>query len=86
MKRLLMLTVILASGLLAGCREPSDAAHSSLLQANGRNGLAEEAEVRYRRLDNIDNLNRRMMVDDWDDLWLYRRSSMLTRHLVRVGY
>lgn len=86
MKRLLMLTVILAAGLLAGCREHTDAADGSLLQANGRNGLAEEADVRYRRMDNIDNLHKRMLVDDWDDLWLYRRSSMLTRHIVRVGY
>ena len=87
MKRLLMLTVILVSGLLVGCGGSSTESDSSaLLRANGHNGLLEEADVRQRRKDNIHNINRRAMVDDWDGFWLLHRSSMMTSHIVRVGY
>ena len=87
MKQLLILTAILVSALLLGCSNGNRVeTETTLLQADGHNGLVEEADVRYRRKDNIDNLNKRMMIDDWDDFWLYRRSSMLTRHVTRVGY
>jgi len=88
MKQLLILTAILLSGLLiAGCSTRNHVeTETTLLQADSHNGLMEESDVRYRRKDNIKNLNRRMMIDDWDSLWLYRRSSMLTPHVVRLGH
>ena len=58
----------------------------SLLEANLHNGLLDDTGARSRRYDNIQNLNTRMLVDDWDRAWLFGRSSMLTPYIVRVGY
>lgn len=58
----------------------------SLLKANWKNGLLDDTATRSRRYDNIQNLNTRMLVDDWDRAWLFGRSSMLTPYIVRVGY
>jgi len=77
-----MLLLFLVAGALAGCEKSSE---STMLEANGKNGLIYETAARARRNDHIENLNKRMLVDDWDRLWLYERSSMLNPYVVRVG-
>ncbi|HDZ22703.1 hypothetical protein LCGC14_0644630 [marine sediment metagenome] len=80
MKRLCMFGVLLACFLL-GCEAPSE----KMLQANLSNGLVDESDERSRRLSHISNLNTRMLVDDWDFVWMYERTSSLTLYKTHVG-
>jgi outer membrane lipoprotein-sorting protein len=46
----------------------------------------ETAAQRNRRIAGITDINARMMVEDWDHIWLYERSSSLTEWHPHVGY
>jgi len=81
MKTFFMVLVLVLSGLVAGCQQQN----GSSLAATGTQGLLDSTDQRNRRHANIDNVNTRMLVDDWDMFWLYERSSSLTPYIVHVG-
>ena len=81
MKAFLMVLVLMVSGLVAGCQE----AHRDSLAATGTQGLIDSTYQRNRRIRYINNVQTRMLTDDWDMVWLYDRSSKLTPHIVHVG-
>ena len=84
MKRLCMFAVLLACFLL-GCGTKSAREAAGMLQANLRNGLVDDTAERSRRLADITNLNTRMLVDDWDAVWMYERTSSLTIYKTHIG-
>lgn len=47
--------------------------------------LTEDMEVKHRRLAIITGLNIRMIVDDFEAIWLYGRVSHLTEFHPKVG-
>ena len=49
-------------------------------------GLVDSGPERYSRAKQINDLQMRMLVDDWDYFWLYERSSYLTKYHPRVGH
>ncbi len=56
---------------------------SMLLGGCGTLVLTPEERARQHRL--ITDLQSRMVVDDWDYIWLYEKNSRLTRYHPRVG-
>jgi hypothetical protein len=95
MKNILILCVLLA-GLLVACdygktdeqikaSEEQELRDGDPLAAAGQVGMLDTAAQRQRRLDYINNLNKRMIVDDWDTFWLYERSNTLTPYIARTG-
>ena len=47
--------------------------------------LTETSEERSRRIGLINDLQLRMMVEDWDYLWLYERNTQTTQWHPWVG-
>ena len=47
--------------------------------------VTETQAQRNTRLKSITDLQMRMLVEDWDYLWLYERSSGMTQWHTRVG-
>ena len=62
--------MILATTLMTGC---------------GGDGVADSYRERMQRIKQIDDVQARMFVDDWDYLWLYERGSYLSEWYPRVG-
>ena len=87
MKKLLLLLVLAFIGCIIGCHQSSDEAHAEgyLLRATGDNGLMDSTIQRQRRIDAINNLNKRMLIDDWDAVWNYERTSRLTYYQAHIG-
>lgn len=85
MRKLCLLVVLAVSGLLVGCQQTPPPQETHLLQATGHNGLNESDAERQRRIYNIDNFNKRMLIDDWDTLWSYEKSSHLTYYDGYIG-
>ena len=88
MRTLCILVVLALSGLLVGCQEagpPQGAQGPNLLQATGHNGLNASDADRQRRIYNIETLQKRMLIDDWDAIWLRERSSKLTYYDAYIG-
>ena len=84
----LCLLVALAIGMsVIGCHQTSQEAMSDgyLLRASGGNGVTDSDIQRQRRIDGINNLNKRMLVDDWDAFWLYERSSRLSYYSTLIS-
>jgi len=48
-------------------------------------GLTDSTQQRHRRMLQITNLQSRMLMDDWDYVWLYDRNSWLTEYHPRIG-
>lgn len=48
--------------------------------------LTESAKERNRRIYGVTALNSRMLVEDWDYIWLNERSSQLTQWHPHLGY
>lgn len=70
MKKLLILLVIMMAG-------------SFLF--SGCSGLTDSRAERSRRIQQITELQMKMLVDDWDYLWLYERSTRNTQWHTWVG-
>lgn len=51
----------------------------------GCTGMVDSSSERYRRYEQIEDINRRQLVDDWDYLWLNEKNSRLTQWHPRVG-
>ena len=87
MKNLCLLLALVIGACLIGCHPSSDEAKTEgyLLRATGDNGVMDNTIQRQRRIDAINNINRRMLVDDWDTLWLYERTSRLTYYSAFIG-
>ncbi|MFP4105771.1 MAG: hypothetical protein ACLFVU_06720 [Phycisphaerae bacterium] len=51
----------------------------------GCSGMVDTPAERERRFSQINELNQRMIVDDWDYLWLQDRNSRLNEWHVHVG-
>ncbi|HAU38490.1 MAG TPA: hypothetical protein DCX07_12345 [Phycisphaerales bacterium] len=49
-------------------------------------GVVDSGGDRMRRVGQINDIQARMAVDDWDYFWLYERDSRLTEWHSRVGY
>jgi len=76
MKRLLVLTVLLAIALgmfMTGCSSKQPLT------------VAETASEVKRRDARITNLQLRMLLEDWDYIWLYDRSAQTSRWHTWVG-
>ncbi len=72
MKRLLILLVlVLGSCFLLGCKPPAT--------------LVESGYERNRRIRHISELQLKMLVEDWDYLWLYERNASTTQWRPWVG-
>jgi len=52
----------------------------------GCNGVVDTYDDRVRRYKQINNFQTRMIVDDWDYIWLYERSSNLSEWNPRIGH
>ena len=80
MKTLCLLLALAIGMSVIGCHQTSQEAMTEgyLLRASGDNGVSDSDIQRQRRIDAINNLNKRMLVDDWDAFWLYERTSRLT--------
>ncbi len=48
-------------------------------------GLVDSSSDRGRRYDQINKMQWRMAVDDWDYFWLYERNTYLTEYHPHVG-
>ncbi len=70
MKILTLILIICLAGMFAGCSVGS---------------VMDTEAQRDRRIEQITDLQMRMLVDDWDYFWLYERNSMLTQWHTRVG-
>ena len=55
------------------------------LIAAGCSTMTEPREERNRRLSQISDLQMKMLVEDWDYLWLYERNTGMTRWCPWVG-
>jgi len=53
--------------------------------AVGGCSLNQDSKERQRRMANISDLQMRMLVDDWDHIWLMERNSRLTQWHPMVG-
>ena len=69
MKTLLIILTLLATTILAGCTGP----------------LAESRADRSRRIKQITEMERRLIVEDWDVIWLNDRPTYLTQWHPRLG-
>ena len=87
MKKLCLLLALAIAACIIGCHQTSEEAKTEgyLLRATGGNGVVENDIERQRRIDAINNLSRRMMIDDWDAFWMYERTSRMTYYPVYVG-
>jgi len=47
--------------------------------------VTETTQQRHRRLAQVTDINSRMMVDDWDYVWLYDHSSTLSEWHTQIG-
>jgi len=83
MRKLLIVLVLMMSGLV-GC-SPGHRDRSAGLSASGSEGLVDSTDQRSRRIGYIETVNSRMLVDDWDSLWLNERSTRLTPHIIYIG-
>ncbi|MHC4981678.1 MAG: hypothetical protein ACYTF6_00730 [Planctomycetota bacterium] len=72
MKKALLLLVVAAfiMSFVSGC------------QGHGVVDTYQDRMLRYRQ---INDLQARMLVDDWDYLWLYERNTFLSEWYPRVG-
>ncbi len=52
---------------------------------SGCSGTVASGTERWRRYEQIRDINTRQLVDDWDYFWLYERSPMTTPWHVWVG-
>ncbi len=83
MKKLLVILILFSVMVMAGCtmlNRTKD--HLSLLD---RPTLVDSGEERDFRIGQIDDFHGRMLIDDWDSLWLRDRSSNLSYWTARVG-
>jgi hypothetical protein len=96
MKKLLILALlVLPAAFLVGCededamsagsQELQDPARTGSLDASLTRGVLDDTGERQDRLHYINTLQGRMLVDDWDALWLYDRSTRLTPFVAHVG-
>ena len=96
MKNILTLCVLLV-GLMVACDDADNGDQVNAtdsqkvtytgdpLAAAGQVGMLDTKAERQRRINYINNLNSRMIVDDWDSFWLYERSNTLTPYIARTG-
>ncbi len=82
MKKFSMTLVLLVAGLVTGCQ---DLGSLESPDAIGVPGLADSGVQRARRIAYIRNFQRKMLIDDWDMVWLNERSSRLTPYYLYVG-
>lgn len=47
--------------------------------------MTETATERDQRIAHLNDVNRRMLVEDWDEFWFYGRASHLTNWNLRTG-
>ncbi|HUS48076.1 MAG TPA: hypothetical protein VM098_08150 [Phycisphaerae bacterium] len=52
---------------------------------SGCDGMVDTSQDRMRRIRNINELQTRMIVDDWDYIWLYERNTYLSQWYPHVG-
>jgi hypothetical protein len=49
-------------------------------------GMVDTYQERNRRIQNINDLQARMFMDDWDYFWLYERNTYLTEWFPHVAH
>ena len=67
MKKLLVILILCSVMLMAGCGTP------------GHPTLVDSAQERSFRIDQICDFQTRMLVDDWDSIWLIERNTVSLR-------
>ena len=73
MKKLLVILILCSVMLMAGC------------STSGYPTLVDSAQERSFRIDQIYDFQTRMLVDDWDSIWLIEKNTMLTYWNPHVG-
>jgi len=48
--------------------------------------VTEDVGARKRRISQVNDLQMRMLTEDWDYFWLYERNTSLTQWHPRVGF
>lgn len=74
MKKLLVILILCSVMVTAGCATSN---HPTLVDS---------AQEREFRISQIDDFQMRMIIDDWDRIWLRNSCSKLTAWSVHVGY
>ena len=91
MKNVFLLLSVLVIFLTLGCSatSPLVVGHDYLQQTtegqNADNGLLDPKEQRLSRLQMIQDIQTRQMVDDWDTIWLTDHVSYLSQWHGYVG-
>ena len=75
-----LILLVLVSFAAVGCNEEPELMASPI----GR-GMVDNPQERNLRIAIISNLQTRMLLDDWDELWFYDTNLKLTRWAIQVG-
>ena len=76
-----LILLLLVSFAAVGCNEEG----SELTPSTAGCGMVEDAQSRNLRVSSISNLQNRMILDDWDELWFYDTNLKMTQWAVNVG-
>ena len=74
MKKLLVILILCSVMMMAGCGMSN---HPTLVDSG---------QERDFRIGQIDDFQMKMLIDDWDSIWLRNRNSKLTYWNVHVGH
>ena len=75
-----LILFILVSFAIVGCESQPD-----LLEPGFGRGMVETPYQRDIRVSTVNNLQTRMILDDWDELWFYDTNLKLTQWAIDVG-
>jgi len=75
-----LILLVLVSFAAVGCNEDAELMPSPI----GR-GMVSDVQARNMRVAAITNLQTRMLLDDWDELWFYDTNLKLTQWAVNIG-
>lgn len=75
-----LILLVLVSFAAVGCDDDANIMSSPI-----GCGMVSDARTRNMRVAAISNLQTRMLLDDWDELWFYDTNLKLTQWAVNVG-
>ena len=91
MKKMILSAFMFLAAALVGCSPvslvevPVDATREVVHGQNADHGLLNNKQERHARMSLINDIQARQLQDDWDYIWLYDRSSHLSRWHARAG-
>ena len=75
-----LILLLLVSLAAVGCNEGDE-----MIPSTAGCGMVDDAQSRNLRVSAISNLQNRMLLDDWDELWFYDTNLKMTQWAVNVG-